>query len=90
MQYANLPYCSSSNANVLSGLSSATHNDVELEACWVSGIPYNVINTINIVATDCIGSSSVVMETIRISTLYDYIHSNFIIIDSGVKLYTCR
>ena len=33
----------------------------------LSGIPYNVINTINIVATNCNGSSSAVMETIRIS-----------------------
>ena len=32
-------------------------------------IPYNVTNTISIVATNCIGNSSVVMETIRIGKL---------------------
>jgi len=37
MQYANLPYCASSNASVLSGLSS-THNDVELKAGWVTWV----------------------------------------------------
>jgi len=32
----------------------------------LSGIPYNVMNTISIVATNCNGSSSAVMKTIRI------------------------
>ena len=32
-------------------------------------IPYNVTNTISIVATNCIGNSSVVMQTIRIGKL---------------------
>jgi len=32
----------------------------------LSGVPYNVMNTISIVATNCNGSSSAVMETIRI------------------------
>ena len=68
----------------------STEVNTTVTSASLSVVPYNVINTINIVATNCIGSSSVVMETIRISMLYDYIHSNFIIIDSGVKLYTCR
>jgi len=33
-------------------------------------VPYNVINTISIVATNCNGSSSAVMETIRIGGLW--------------------
>jgi len=36
----------------------------------LSGIPYNVMNTISIVATNCNGSSSAVMETIRIGKLH--------------------
>jgi len=33
-------------------------------------IPYNMMNTISIVATNCNGSSSVVVETIRIGRLW--------------------
>ena len=36
----------------------------------LSAIPYNVNHTISIVATNCNGSSSAVMETIRIGKLY--------------------
>ena len=35
-------------------------------------VPYNVINTISIAATNCNGSSSAVMETIRIGGLQVY------------------
>ena len=35
----------------------------------LSAVPYNVISTITIVATNCNGSSSAVMETIRIGRL---------------------
>jgi len=35
----------------------------------LSAVPYNVINTLSIVATNCNGSSSAVMETIRIGGL---------------------
>jgi len=49
----------------------STEVNTTVTSASLSGVPYNVINTINIVATNCIGSSSVVMETIRISTLHD-------------------
>ena len=62
----------------------STEVNTTVTSASLSAVPYNVINTINIVATNCIGSSSVVMETIRISTLR-YIHSNVIIIDSESK-----
>ena len=32
----------------------------------IAGVPYNVIHTVSIVATNCNGSSSAAMETIRI------------------------
>ena len=49
----------------------STEVNTTVTSASLSTVPYNVINTINIVATNCIGSSSVVMETIRISTLHD-------------------
>ena len=36
----------------------------------LSAVPYNVVNTVGIVATNCNGSSSAVMETIRIGMLH--------------------
>jgi len=43
----------------------------------LSAVPYNVINTISIVATNCNGSSSAVMETIRIGRLQCSLHVKY-------------